>query len=488
MLKAERKHRARNGRGRGTRIRQIVAAALICLAAVAVSAAVLTRKPPEREQTGQQERGGYLFQADPGEITRVTVRPGRQEPWTMVRGEDGLFQLAGERDWPVDPLISDRITDALAHLEYTDIFSGNDSEYGNRLQEFGLAEPQVSVSWVLENGQEHILHIGDAVEPGEADCCFMVVDGDGRLYGADNGTLQDLRVDRSALHTVPALPVRKALTDRITVRNSAGEPAAAWELTGRVTDRDAADSWKITVPFVYAADEEMMRKLLDNAGNLKLGTYVGEATEERLASSGLSRPDAELEIHMAAGSTGMVTDTGVYDVTDWQEETVTLMIARRQDEMTDYVLYDGAVYTMTHFSLAPFTEADPMAMAARYPVLTPLDSLVSLTVEEEGQKDTHYEISRMEDGETAPECLKNGEPISYESFEAAYQRLLVVTVSGVLPENAEWSGTHTKYTFRTVSGGTHTLWLSGYDEMHDAVTLDGQTIFYLIRNGMTALP
>ena len=98
MLKAERKHRARDGRGRGTRIRQITAAALICLAAVAVSAAVLTRKPPEKEQTGQQERGGYLFQADPGEITCVTVRPGRQEPWTMVRGEDGLFQLAGERD------------------------------------------------------------------------------------------------------------------------------------------------------------------------------------------------------------------------------------------------------------------------------------------------------------------------------------------------------------------------------------------------------
>ena len=326
------------------------------------------------------------------------------------------------------------------------------------------------------------------MEPGEADCCFMLVDGDAHLYGVDTGTLQDLRVDKSVLRAVPALPVRKALVDRITVRNGDGEPAAAWELTGKVTDRDAADSWKITVPFVYAADEEMMQNLLDSAGNLRLGSYVGEATEERLASSGLSRPDAELEIHMAAGSTGMVTDTGVYDVTDWEEETVTLVIALRPDEMTDFVLYDGSVYTMTHFSLAPFTDTDPMTMAARYPVLTPLDSLVSLTVEEKGQEDANYEIYRMADGEAAPKCLKNGEPISYESFEAAYQRLLVVTVSGVLPEDAEWGGAHTKYTFRTVSGGTHTLLLSDYDEMHDAVTLDGQTVFYLIRNGMTALP
>ena len=73
-------------------------------------------------------------------------------------------------------------------------------------------------------------------------------------------------------------------------------------------------------------------------------------------------------------------------------------------------------------------------------------------------------------------------------FSAAWERLLTVTVSGKLPKDYQPGEPHTKYTFRTVSGGTHTVKLSDYDGMHDAVTMDGHTLFYLIKNGMTELP
>ena len=85
-------------------------------------------------------------------------------------------------------------------------------------------------------------------------------------------------------------------------------------------------------------------------------------------------------------------------------------------------------------------------------------------------------------------CLKNGEEIPYETFEAAWDRLLTVTVSGKLSQDYEPTNVHTKYTFRTVNGRTHTLELSELDQMHDLVTLDGYTRFYLIKQGMTELP
>ena len=69
-----------------------------------------------------------------------------------------------------------------------------------------------------------------------------------------------------------------------------------------------------------------------------------------------------------------------------------------------------------------------------------------------------------------------------------YPLLLTVTVSGRLPKDWELKEAHTKYTLRTVSGGAHTIELSDYDGMHDAVTLDGHTLFYLIKGGMTELP
>ena len=110
-----------------------------------------------------------------------------------------------------------------------------------------------------------------------------------------------------------------------------------------------------------------------------------------------------------------------------------------------------------------------------------------MTVEKNGETVTYtLERTGQIDPETAEEkiiCRKDGEEISREAFEAAYERLLTVTISGQLPKGAEWGETHTKYAFRTVSGGTHTVELSDWDGMHDAVTMDGETRYYLIQHG-----
>ena len=65
---------------------------------------------------------------------------------------------------------------------------------------------------------------------------------------------------------------------------------------------------------------------------------------------------------------------------------------------------------------------------------------------------------------------------------------MTVTVSGRFSTNYGPGEAYIKYTFRTVNKRTHTVELSDLDEMHDAVTLDGHTRFYLIKGGMTELP
>ena len=163
--------------------------------------------------------------------------------------------------------------------------------------------------------------------------------------------------------------------------------------------------------------------------------------------------------------------------------------------MVAYVRFGDEIYTISHFSVNVFTETDPLSTAARYTVATPLNSLESVTVERAKGTD-EYRIEAIEasaDAEQAEDtpkyrCLKNGEEISYDTFSAAWERLLTVTVSGRLPKDWEPKETHTKYTLRTVSGRAHTIELSDYDGIHDAVTLDGHTVFYLIKGGMTELP
>ena len=463
-----------------------VAAAFCLLALSVVVAWMMRRDAVETVVPQRHDTGGTLMQEAPGEICRISVTMRDRETWTMERNEEAPFQLAGEEQWLVDETISDRMTNALAFLEYDEIFTENSGEYENRLSEFGLEEPQVKVEWEMRDGRKHTIRIGDEVEPGESGTCFMLMENDARLYGVGIGTLQDLAVERTLLHTVPELPIRQVLLDGITLMNSEGEVLIRLELNGRITDQDAGVNWRMMEPFVYAVDEKMMKNLRESAGNLGLGGYVGEVTEERLEACGLISPRMVLSFHMAAGSTGTVTESGVYDVTDWEEETVKLLIGEPYNEMMDYVQYEDAVYSMAAFTLSPFLEINPMDLAARYPVLTPLDSLISLTVEKMGQENTEYEIVREEGQNTR--CLKNGREIAWETFEAAYNRLLVVTVSGMLPKDAKWGKAHTKYTFHSVNGGTHIVFLSDFDGMHDAVTLDGETLFYLIRGGMTELP
>ena len=163
--------------------------------------------------------------------------------------------------------------------------------------------------------------------------------------------------------------------------------------------------------------------------------------------------------------------------------------------MVAYVRFGDEIFTISHFSVNVFTQTDPLSTVARYTVATPLNSLESVTVEKAECAD-EYRIEKIEETQNTEQteetqqyrCLKNGEEISYDTFSAAWERLLTVTVSGRLPKDWELKESHTKYTLRTVSGGAHTIALSDYDGMHDAVTMDGHTLFYLIKGGMTELP
>ena len=192
---------------------------------------------------------------------------------------------------------------------------------------------------------------------------------------------------------------------------------------------------------------------------------------------------------MAPGSTGTVSDLGVYDIVEREGGIITLYIARSDNEMIDYVRFGEEIFSVSHdMTLSAFLDTKPEDTACQYIAPVPTNSLESMTVEKDGET-VVYTLERT--GETDPEtaeeqviCRANGEEISREAFEAAYVRLLSVTVSGTLPEGAKWKKeAHTKYTFRSVSGGTYTVELSEWEGMNDAVTINGETRFYLINGG-----
>jgi hypothetical protein len=177
-------------------------------------------------------------------------------------------------------------------------------------------------------------------------------------------------------------------------------------------------------------------------------------------------------------------------VVERQESTVVIDIAESGDGLYHYVRFGNEIDKAAYVMLAPFLTVKPLDTAARYLFATPLNSLSSMTVEKDGIT-TEYTLKRgvvtdEDTGETRTACLRNGTEISWDAFTALYDRLLTVNITGKLPADAEIGNAHTKITLRTVNGGAHTVILSDWDGMHDAVTIDGGTLFYITRNSFSA--
>ena len=495
----------------------------LLLLAVCVGAALwFGREQVTELQTATEEPAnprGTIEDRETEEIRRVTIQLRGAEPWTAVRDGNGGLRLEGEAEGVSDANLSARLEDALANIVYEAVLTENPAEYKDQMENFGLADPELTARVEYTDGKTVTLRIGASSGLADHDFHYMLVDGDDRLYAVAGSFVEDLRMEKELLHPVEQPEIQIGRIDRITVLDGDGNTAIEWELTGDIRDRDAPESWVLTTPFRYPADYDAMVSLKKNVGNLRFGVYAGEATGENLAACGLDHPAAEIRIHLAAGSTGQVTEAGVFQVTDREEESFSFLIGDERNEMTRYARWKDTICTINVFSLAPFLEAEPMDSAARYPVVLPLASLQRMTVERDGQR-TDYELTWTdgetkaaengtgEPGDASPETdgstagtdgetgeqqrtftvTRNGEAMAASAFEAAYERWLTVTVSGRLPEGWEKGETTETYVFESLSGKTHRVELSRFDAMHDAVTLDGCTVFYLIRGGMGELP
>ena len=453
---------------------------------------------PVRESTG-----GTLVTRDAGEIRRIRVQARDRAAWTAERRADGkLYMLqdgskeTADLGWVLDATLADRIEDALAHLGYEDILAEQRTEYADRLAEFGLDSPALTAEVTFSDGEQKIIKIGNASGLEDWAFRFMVVEGDPRLYAVSENVMEDLDVEVQLLHPVIQPEIQVSRLDRITVRDGEGKAVAEWALDGRITDADAAENWQVRIPFTYPADQDQMQNMRKNAGNFRLGLYIAEADEQNLAAYGLDKPCAEIEFHMSAGSTGEITDGGTYEVREHEEEILHFYIGDPRNEMTDYCRFENTIYTINHFTVAAIAETDPRETLARYPVTASFESLSSLEIiRASGRKDLYVLNHRTDPSEytEAPEkpetiCLKNGQEIDCSVFEAAYNRMRVVSFSGEIPDGWKRKETHTTYLFRTINGKTHRIELSEFDAMHDAVTVDGQTMFYLIHDGMGEMP
>ena len=477
-----------------------LAAALALLGAVIAAVLLLQASPTAQLLTDEEDEfgAGTYLSRETDEVASVAVTLRSGESWTLLQNASGGVRLADDASFAVSSGMADTLLADASTITWHEVLSDDPAEYEERLEEFGLSEPLAVVEITFTDDTAATLRIGDRSSMEEESFYYMLIDGENRLFALDVTTAEDFAVERALLHTVVQPTIHAARIDRISFVNEAGEENA-WELDGDITDSDAEDRWVLTSPARYPADGESLSNLRKNLANLHLGAYVGEATEENLRKYGFDSIRFTLTIHQAAGDMQTANTSGEAVVTSWPESTLTLQLGGEKSDMVDYALYEGSIYLVSHFSLNVFMSLSPADTLTRYPVLTSLSNLSALTIEKDGRT-AEYRVTRTEqvaenndlvydeDGNLQYDVsvTENGEEISWDSFEQAYNVLLMVTVTGTL--STGWEQTeepHTRYTFETVTGVTHTIALTRLDALNDAVLVDGNAFFYLVKGGMT---
>ncbi len=469
----------------------LLIAAVLLLAVTAGLTALLSRDDhadwPENVRTAEN-----LFEYAPEEVISLTIRRGEEEPW-MVEMQDGLLTLTGEGGFPLSEPTAAALQNAACILPCEAVLTADPAEYAD-LAAFGLDEPRYEAIVTYADGVTAHLHIG---APGAENNAwyYMTVEGDARLFSFSRGMVEALFVSRESLWDVESPTIHKARIDRVTLTTPEG--LTEWALMGDITDADAADKWQITAPFAYPADSQAIATLLSNIANLRLGAYVGPATAENRSLYGFDTPRLTIDIHMAAGAIGIANADGAIEATDYPEGTVTFVIGGARNDLVDYVLFGDAIYVSSHFIMGMFIDYDVTATMSRFPVLTALGNLASLTITQ-GDAATEYVLTRTEQVAANNELITdeegnpvydvtvacNGVPVDYTAFETAYSNLALVMVSGTLPEGEATSAApHTVYTFTDMDETVHTVALATFDVLHDAVIVDGHQAFYLIKGG-----
>nr|MBR4279699.1 DUF4340 domain-containing protein [Clostridia bacterium] len=463
---------------------------LMMLCATAVSL-LLVQPAQDVEYAAPADATVQLYEYTPSEVASITIRRGDEVPWTATP-DDNTVIISGDVPLTLSANECQDFLLAAASITAEDVLTDQPVDYADHLADFGLENPRYEAHIVYTDGSEITLRVGDKGHDGT--WRYMLVSGDDRLFAFSNGSVESLFVNRDTLRKVRQPDLHKARIDRITLTE--GERVLQWTLDGSITDADAADKWRITAPFTYPADADAMMKLISSAANLRLSAWVAPATPETLIQYGFDAPRLTIDLHQAAGTIAVTGTDGEAAATDYPESTVTFVIGGEKSDMIDYVRYGDGIYLSSHFTMGVFMDYDVTATMSRYPVMTALGNLAALTIRE-GDVTTKHILTRTEqvaannelitdeDGNTVYDVTvtKNGIPVDYTAFEAAYNALSVVTVSGTLPAGSSFSEPHTACTFTDVDGTVHTVELATFDVLHDAVIVDGHAAFYLIKGG-----
>ncbi len=472
---------------------------LFLLAGVIVAFTLFIFQKKPLSVTTPNSSAVVLFSEDPKNIASLTVAISGQNPYTLLQNEKGEVVLKNYESFPLQPTPVEEIFAFASHIEVEETLTleeeglSSQQVFDLHKSEFGLDSPLVEVKGTTFSGKSFSFAFGDEVPHHPS--VFFTFNQQPVIYLLSKGFSDLYHTLDKELIFVPQPIIHGQRIHQITYQYPNRQVQLAAK--GTILKEDGYFTWQMNSPSLYPLDPEKVSALLSHFENFHIGSFVEKATEQSLQTYGFSPPQLTLTINQQEATIGQVNPQGIFEQSSYPQSTFTLQIGHQLDPYTYYVLIENHIYLLSTLSLGDALFIDESSLLLKRPVLLPIETLSTL-VEKNlvTQKTTGYTLSwnpillknnefqKDEQGNLVTQLTVTSQEKTLDSvsFSTSYTALTQVAVTGFLPENFIKGPSHYQLILTTTGGITRTIELSAFDAVHDALTIDGVSLFYIPKN------
>ncbi len=431
-------------------------------------------------------RSAYLAplgEADVTQLSEITVKHQGGDSYTLAY-QDGELYLNGEggKLALINEAYADLILKAATELMVQDVVAHDAAEVKEHLGDMGLEPPRISVRVRYLGGREDVLDLGDKVP--ETGYYYYRWSGEKGVYMCDSGIFEAFEYTAAMLLPVSQPVLHKTLIDHITLRLKGQEPM---ELQFS-TDGAGHITGAMKAPYAYPLDTTAAEGLLTAASGFRLGTKQGDATPDTEALYGFDDPLAVIDIHQQAGAYGDVDENGQYVTQSAEEQTLRIVLGRKEGDYFYTCEYAGERYLVSNFLVAPLAAATPDALLSQHPADLGDAVILSIQVQMGGRMLDirqqraervlpNNQLATDESGNTLFDTTytQNGRPMTQAAFDGLISRLKQMKVSGNVDGSFSIGASTPRWqmVMTTQGGSTRTLAAYPMDAFFDALAVDG---------------
>lgn len=403
---------------------------------------------PESEENTTNSSSIEIFKVKKEQITKIEVKNAEDE-YAFYK-TDGGWVVLGREYVELNQSRVDSLAYSVASINADALIEQSPADLGL----YGLSEPAGSITLTLDDGSIRTFYVGDKTptrtayyfKTADEDAVYTVYSGSGENFLQKLNNYRVMTITSFEAESVREITIEKAGSTLSIVYN---EPTEEEKEKGQ----GAISEWKLVKPFTRNADNSKVQEKLITPLTGLTGESIVDDNPSDFSKYGI-------------GSTNVTIKT--------TDSTTKFKVGRKDGVSYLYVEGKSPVYTIAESKLT-FLDVNTFDLIEKFASLINIDTVNSIDIYTPKAEGT---LSIKRDGDSTL-YYADGADAEESAFKSMYQKVIGLTVDGLVTSPAEKADLQGKVVYHLTDGTTVTLEFYPYDSLNYAVYENGENLFFM---------